>query len=234
MSPIRVVVRDLAAECGRKRVFDRVSFELAVGQCLGVMGGNGAGKTTLLRTIVGAKLACGGEVLIDGFNPRDGLRRVGAAYFAGEATMPGPVRACRWGSLGNGDVVTTDRRPLRALSRGTRQLIGLRTVLGRQPLGLVVLDEPWEGLDADGARWLSATLQAKRDRGAALVLSSHRLHDLAGICDLYLLLAPIGPVLLRSHEISPVGLVTPALLLDVFDRLRGGPIGYGHRELTNP
>src|SRR4029450_9309120 len=107
-----------------------------------------------------------GEVRIAGLTPRDALTRTGVAYFAGDATLPGSVRASGWGSLGNGAVVTPDRRPIRALSRGTRQLLGLRTVLGRQPLGLVLLDEPGEALDPDAARWLTSTLEIKRDRGA--------------------------------------------------------------------
>jgi ABC-2 type transport system ATP-binding protein len=85
-----------------------------------------------------------------------------------------------------------------------------------------VLDEPWEGLDPDACRWLSATLEAKRDRGAAVVLSSHRLHDLAGLCDAYLFLVTHRATLLKSHEIAHAGPVTPALLTDIFDRVRGG------------
>src|SRR4029434_3293766 len=113
-----------------------------------------------------------GEMRINGLTPRDAIARTGVAYFAGEATLPGSVRAAQWGSLGAGDEVTREKRRLRTLSRGTRQLLGLRTVLGRHPLGLIVLDEPWEGLDPDAGRWLSTMLETKRDRGAAGVLSS--------------------------------------------------------------
>jgi ABC-2 type transport system ATP-binding protein len=218
-----LLVKNLAVGYGRRVVFHGVSFELAAGQSLGILGANGAGKTTILRAIVGCLTPWAGEIRIAGRAPRDALRHTGVAYFAGDATLPGSVRASAWGSLGNGDPVTPDRRPIRALSRGTRQLLGLRTVLGRQPLGLVVLDEPWEGLDPDASRWLSVMLETKRDRGAAIVLSSHRLHDLAGFCDAYLFLMPQHATLLWSHQIASVGPVTPALLTDVFDRLRGGP-----------
>ena len=124
------------------------------------------------------------------------------------------MRAAAWGSLGTGEVVMTDRRRIRALSRSTRQLLGLRTALGRHPLRLIVLDEPWEGLDPDATRWLSATLEAKRDRGAAIVLSSHRLHDLAGVCDKYLFLTGAVPALVRAHEIARSGLVSAEQLID--------------------
>jgi ABC-type uncharacterized transport system ATPase subunit len=172
-----------------------------------------------------------GTVRIAGLLPRAATSRAGVAYFAGEMTMPGFVPASRWGRLGNGDEVTADHRRLRALSRGTRQLIGLRTVLGRQPLGLVVLDEPWEGLDPDGARWLTAAIELKRDRGAAVVLASHRFQDLAGLCDAYLFLLPQRSTWVQAHEITATALVTPERLMAAFDERLGGvpPPGAGRR-----
>jgi ABC-type multidrug transport system ATPase subunit len=224
MTPLTLSIRNLAVRYGRRQVFDDVTFDLCGGQCLGVVGANGAGKTTLLRTIVGFLNPWHGDIRISGLLPRDALARHGVAYFAGEATLPGFVRAAAWGSLGNGDAITDDRRRLRALSRGSRQLLGLRTVMGRQPLRLVVLDEPWEGLDPDGSHWLTTTLEFKRDRGAAVVLASHRLQDLAGLCDGYLLLASHRSVLVNAHQIAPFGTVTPALLADTLDRARRGAV----------
>ena len=222
MSLVVLSVRALATQYGRRLVFEDVTFDVGTGQCLGVIGANGAGKTTLLRTLVGCLRPARGEVRINGLLPRDALSRTGVGYFAGEATLPGFVRAAAWGSLGNGEAVTSDRRRLRALSRGTRQLLGLRTVLGRHPLGLVILDEPWEGLDPDAARWLTSTLEIKRDRGAGVVLASHRLHDLAGLCDLYLLLFRHRSILVKAHELAPAGALTPDVLAEVFDKLRSG------------
>ena len=62
--------------------------------------------------------------------------------------------------------------------------------------------------------------EAKRDRGAAIVLSSHRLHDLAGLCDKYLFLTGAVPALVRAHEIARSGLVSAEQLIDAFDRAR--------------
>ena len=222
MIALALSVRDLAVQYGRRRVFHHVSFDLGVGQSLGVVGPNGSGKTTLLRALAGCLLPCAGDVRINGLAPRDAYLRTGVAYYAGDATLPGSVRAARWGSLANGDAVTSDKRPIRALSRGTRQLLGLRTALGRQPLGLIVLDEPWEALDPDAALWLSTILETKRDRGAGVVLSSHRLHDLAGLCDMYLFLLPRQATLLQAHDIAQGGPVTADELAAAFDRLRGG------------
>jgi ABC-2 type transport system ATP-binding protein len=224
MKALTLDVRDVSVRYGRQLVFHGVTFELAAGRCLGVIGPNGAGKTTLLRAVVGLLRPLTGDVRIGGHSPADALARVGVAYFAGEAKQPGFARASARSTLGNGDAVTTDRRRLRALSRGTRQLIGLRTVLGRQPLGLVVLDEPWEGLDADGVRWLIAAIEFKRDRGAAVVLASHRFQDLAGLCDAYLFMLPGESLYVAVHEIAPLGTVTPEILMDAFEKRRGEPL----------
>ena len=146
-----------------------------------------------MRTLVGFVPPVAGEVRIDGRLPPGALREAPTAYFAGEATLPGFVRASAWGNLGTGEVVMTETRRIRSLSRSTRQRLGLRTALGRHPLRLIVLDDPWDGLDPDATRWLSSTLETKRDRGAAVVLSSPRLSDLAGICDKYLFLTGTTP-----------------------------------------
>lgn len=222
MTPLVLSVRELAARYGRHEVFHDVSFQLSAGRSLGVVGPSGAGKTTLLRLLAGLLRPCGGEVRINGLAPRDALVRTGIAYFAGDASLPGSVRARDWGALGNGEQITAEPRQIRTLSRGTRQWLGLRTVLGRQYVGLIVLDEPWEGLDPDGARWLSATIEARRDRGAAVVLSSHRLDDLAGVCDAYLFLLNRQARLMKAHDITSVGPVTAALLTEVLDRLQEG------------
>src|SRR6185503_6739576 len=124
VTAVAVSVRDLTVQYGRRLVFQEVSFDIAAGQSLGVLGPNGSGKTTLLRTLAGCLVPRSGDIRIGGLTPRDALIRTGVAYFAGDATLPGSVRASRWGSLGNGDIVTPDRRPIRALSRGTRQLLG--------------------------------------------------------------------------------------------------------------
>jgi len=214
-----LVVRELAARYGRHDVFHDVSFELRSGQALGVVGPNGAGKTTLLRLLVGLVSPARGEIRLDGAPPREAVTCEPVGYFGGESTLPARVQAARWGSLASGDPVTTECRHLRTLSRGTRQLLGLRTIFGRRHLRLLVLDEPWEGLDPDAARWLSTAIEAKRDRGATIVVSSHRLYDLAGLCDAYLFLAHHRATLLYAHEISPTGIVTAADLTEVFDRL---------------
>lgn len=218
-----VSVRNATAQYGRREVFRDLTFDLRMGQSLGVLGANGAGKTTLLRMLVGCLSPAVGDVRIGGFRARDAMRRTSVAYFAGAATLPPNVRATAWGTLGSGEAILPDRRRIRALSQGMKQLLGLRTVLSRHPLQMIVLDEPWEGLDAESSRWLDATLESKRDRGAAVVVSSHRVHDLAGFCDEYLFLMPHEAMLMKAHEIARVGPVTAPLLTDTFERLLQRP-----------
>ena len=220
MTAVLLSVRSATARYGRREVFRDLSFDLRMAQSLGVLGANGAGKTTLLRMLVGCISPVVGDVRIGGFRPPDAVLRTSVAYFAGAATLPPTVRATAWGTLGAGEELLPDRRRIRVLSQGSKQLLGLRTALSRHPLQLIVLDEPWEGLDTESSRWLNETLESKRDRGAAVVVSSHRLHDLAGFCDEYLFLMPHEAVLFKAHEIARVGPVTASILADTFEKLR--------------
>jgi ABC-type multidrug transport system ATPase subunit len=90
--------------------------------------------------------------------------------------------------------------------------------------GLLLLDEPWEGLDPDAARWLSDALLTQRRLGAGVLVSSHRIHDLAAVCDRCEFL--IDGVMSESSVVcSPTH--EPGeradLLLHAFDAARGKP-----------
>ena len=219
MTEALLSVTDVSLHYGRREVVQGVTFDVAANQVLGVIGPNGAGKTTVLRAMVGLLAASKGEVRVRGLPPRRASSRVNVAYFAGDFTLPGSVRACHWATLATGERITPEQRRIRTLSRGTRQLLGLRTVLSRAHQALIVLDEPWEGLDVDGCRWLSRTIEAKRDRGAAIVLASQDPGDLAGICDMYLFLVNRRGSLFKAHELSPAAPVLPAVLADVLEGL---------------
>jgi ABC-2 type transport system ATP-binding protein len=163
---------------GAVPVLAQAWLQVRAGEAVGLVGANGAGKTTLLRIAAGLVIADSGSVRT--LDSSSSLR-----YFGGELTLPRDIRARRWASLFA--VSSLDRRPLGALSRGSRQLYGLRIVLASYA-DLVILDEPWEGLDPAGAAWLTETLRRRRDMGASLLISSHRLHDLVEVCTRFVLL----------------------------------------------
>jgi len=163
---------------GSVQVLTQVWLQIRAGEAVGLVGVNGAGKTTLLRIAAGLVLPDSGSV-------RVADQTVGLRYFGGEMTLPPDVQGRRWAALFG--VASHDRRRLGALSRGSRQLYGLRVVLAGHA-DLIILDEPWEGLDPAGAAWLTDVLQGCREGGAAILVSSHRLHDMVAACSRFVLL----------------------------------------------
>ncbi len=214
-----IAVRQAGRRYGRTNVLANVSFTIDRPEIVGVVGPNGAGKTTLLRTIVGLLRPTEGTVVVGGREPPAALRHFQVAYFAGEASMSAIARAGRWASLFG--VPLPDARRIGVLSRGTRQWLGVSATLACRAR-LYVLDEPWEGLDPDASRSLARMLVEKRTKGAAVLLTSHRLYDLAGVCDRYAFLVSGSLVCLSPAQVAPEGSVTGGHLLEVFDRLRGG------------
>lgn len=199
-----------------KRFGDRTAlWEATVsvgrGEILGVVGLNGAGKTTLLRVMVGLIRPDRGTVRVCGRTITRQLACRHTVFFSGGAMLPGALRVSDWARVhGMAGTLGADRRRIRALSRGQRQAVGLRVALARAPLHLVVLDEPWDGLDPEGTGWLMHVLREVRDAGAAVVVSSHRLLELASIATRHVVLhdgvvvevagdgAVVGDIL-RSH-----------------------------------
>jgi len=158
---------------GARFALDDVTLHAQTREIVGIVGPNGAGKTTLLRVSAGLLSPSAGEVSVHG--------ALTVRYFGGEHTLPPDVRADAWSRLWS--ITNNQHRRLGVLSRGTRQRIGLESVLHEPTPSLVLLDEPWEGLDPDAGRWLSRRLGELRDGGSTVVVSSHRIHDLATVCD---------------------------------------------------
>ena len=189
-----------------------VSLAVASGEVLGIVGPNGAGKTTLLRVLAGLLRPSIGSIQ----RPLSSTVR----YFGGERTLPPDVSARRWVGLWSPAAARdVPQRRFSVLSRGTRQHIGLIATLADCREGLLILDEPWEGLDPDASRWLSRSLVRQRSTGVAIVLSSHRLHDLADVCDrcLFLIDGRLAGVEVPCHGLPD----RAAELYAAFDGLRG-------------
>ena len=190
-------------------VFHDATLTLRAREVLGLIGPNGAGKTTLLRVIAGLIQPVGGQV----------ERRGKTMYFGGEATLPAGCRADRWAVLLG--AASVRKQSFRRLSRGTRQLEGLSAWLWRDDWTLGLLDEPWEGLDPDGARWLGRELERHRARGACIVVSSHRLHDVSEVCTSFAFLARGELRVMRAEELAKAGRPVDASdLVGMFDTLR--------------
>jgi ABC-2 type transport system ATP-binding protein len=180
---IRLELVDVTKAFGHHQVLNQAWLQVRAGEVVGLIGANGAGKTTLLRIAAGLVRPDGGSVR---WSPNQRDERPRIRYYGGEMTLPPSVPARRWASLF--DVAIDDRRRIGDLSRGSRQLFGLRVLLSGDEADLVLLDEPWEGLDPDGSAWLTDTVRRWQSAGAAILVSSHRLHDLDSVCTRFLLL----------------------------------------------
>jgi ABC-2 type transport system ATP-binding protein len=154
----------------------------------GLIGPNGAGKTTLLGLLLGLAVADGGELEIlaspvAGFVDGPGLYPALTA----RQNLAALARLRGHGAEGIGDVlaevgltaVADDR--VRGFSLGMRQRLGLAAALLTEPR-LLVLDEPANGLDPAGTRQVHRVLTRLAARGTTVVLSSHRMDELAALC----------------------------------------------------
>ncbi len=217
-----LAARGIHKAYGAREVLRGADLTLPERTVVGLIGENGAGKTTLLRILCGFVRADRGEVLDHGrplapFEPRTGLR-----HFGGGHTLPPRVSASVWARLVSEDALEShETRRVRDLSRGTRQRVGLEAWLARPNARAIVLDEPWEGLDPDGARWLTARLQECAEAGAAILVSSHRLHELASVCHRYAFLSE-GRVRVAGRDQLGDRIGGDELMRE-FDRMRSEP-----------
>ena len=216
-----ISVRALAKRYGTRQVLRDVTLSVARADVVGVIGPNGSGKTTLLRILVGLLRPDSGGVWLDGLEMRAALAGIRVGYFAGESTIPPHLSSRSWRALFQSGSPIGEVRQVRVLSRGNRQLLGLRTLFSLSGLRLIVLDEPWEGLDPDASRCLSESIRVRRDAGTTIVVSSHRLHDLAGVCDRYVFLEHGVATAMSAADLGITGAVNGEALLAAFDALRG-------------
>jgi ABC-2 type transport system ATP-binding protein len=212
-----IEVRNVSKRYGRRFALRSIDLEAYPGEILGLIGPNGAGKTTLLRLIARLLRPTSGEIL---FALEDGKP---IRYFGGEQTLPPDVSAAAWLELLSGSPADAPTQVLGSLSRGTRQRLGLHAVLSGGRGGVLLLDEPWEGLDPDAARWLSRALREQSGARTAVVVSSHRLHDLANVCDrcLFLIGGRLVPQVLTWQTSGADAGDRSARLFEAFDRLKG-------------
>jgi ABC-2 type transport system ATP-binding protein len=188
-------VAGLAKRYGATVALHDVSFTVPYGRVVGFLGPNGAGKTTTLRALLGLVRPSAGTATVAGRPYRelaDPARTVGALLDGGPAH---PGRSARnhlrllAGAAGiperrvdevlarAGLGPAADRR-VGGFSLGMRQRLGLAAALLGEPM-VLVLDEPANGLDPEGARWLRELVRSLAAQGAAVLISSHVLSEVA-------------------------------------------------------
>jgi ABC-2 type transport system ATP-binding protein len=189
----------LTKRYGRTLALDRLDLTVRAGEVVGYLGPNGAGKTTTLRLLMGYLRPTAGSARVLGLDAwRDSVavhRRTG--YLSGDS-RPWPRMTARVAArhLSRLRGITDDRgtvrlaerldadldRPIGALSKGNRQKVGLILALIGDP-DLLLLDEPTSGLDPLVQQEFQQILRERVDAGAAVLLSSHVLSEVARIAD---------------------------------------------------
>ena len=195
-----ITVEGLTRKYGSFTAVDNVSFVCQPGRVTGFLGPNGAGKTTTMRVMVGLTPPTTGRVTIGGhlYNdiPNPG-RHVGVLLDAsaqhagrtgreilelGARTMGLPAtRVDEMLELVSLTPVEAKRR-LRNYSLGMKQRLGIAHALLGDP-SVLILDEPANGLDPAGIRWMRGLLKGYAERGGTVLLSSHLLHEVEPIAD---------------------------------------------------
>lgn len=186
---------------GTRQVLTDVTFDVAAGEVVGLLGANGAGKTTLLRIITRLLEPDSGQVLFDG-QPltQDDLRNIGylpeerglyrrmrvgeqALYFTQLKGMSGTdakVALHNWFQRLEMDEWWD--RPAGKLSKGMQQRLQFVITVAHTPR-LLILDEPFSGLDTAGADMLGREVLRLKEQGTAILLSTHNLQAANELCD---------------------------------------------------
>jgi ABC-2 type transport system ATP-binding protein len=195
-----IALESVTRTYGQFTAVDDVSFTARPGRVTGFLGPNGAGKSTTMRIIVGLTRASAGTATVSGRRyvdlPNPGLE-VGvlldaSAQHVGRTGREILTIAQRFMGLPRSrvdemlDLVglspEESARRVRDYSLGMRQRLGLATALMGDP-AVLILDEPANGLDPAGIRWMRGLLRGFADRGGTVLLSSHLLHEIEVIAD---------------------------------------------------
>ena len=197
-----LTVEDVSRHFGRRRAVSRISFLAARGSILGLLGPNGAGKSTLLALLATLLRPSSGRIRYgahDGTAQGPSLRAsIGVLghdlflypeltalenleFFAALYALPDP-RASAAGALRLAGLAERGGDPVSNFSRGMRQRVALERALIHGPR-LLLLDEPFTGLDDASSEALADRLRSLRDGGAMVVVATHDLERAEGLLD---------------------------------------------------
>jgi len=192
--------QNLTKSFGGRTVVNDVSFRVEPGTVTGFLGANGAGKTTTLRMLSGLSEPDSGQAVVLGGRYRDlanpgrhiGILLDAAAQHDGRRGREALIVSAQMMGVdprrvdGLLDLVGLDRsaarKRVRHYSLGMRQRLGLAHALLGDPQ-VLILDEPANGLDPPGMRWMRELLRDFADRGGSVLLSSHLLHEVEALAD---------------------------------------------------
>ena len=212
MAPV-VRAESLTKRFGSVTAVDDLSFELEPGTITGFLGPNGAGKTTTLRMLLGLAVPTSGRAMVFGTTatPSSISRRSGSApCWRRRTSTPAARAANHLRMLGRAAGIPDSRvdevlrlveldgaadRRVKGYSLGMRQRLGLAAALLGDP-ELLILDEPANGLDPEGVRWLRDFLRAFAAGGRTVLVSSHVLAEVAQTVDHVLIIA--GELVIES------------------------------------
>jgi ABC-2 type transport system ATP-binding protein len=194
-----ITVKNLVKNYGSFQAVKGISFDVYKGEIFGLLGPNGAGKSTTLEIIETLRAKTSGEVIVDGLNldkqPNDIKKIIGvqlqtSGYYPGLNLIQLIELFC---GLYNRDVKPMEllemvnlkdkaRSKFKQLSGGQKQRFSVATTLINQPR-IIFLDEPTTGLDPQARRSLWELVKKIRERGAAVIITTHYMDEAEYLCD---------------------------------------------------
>ena len=190
-----IEVRQLSKRYGKTIAVDELTFDVRPGIVTGFLGPNGAGKSTTMRMILGLDRPTRGSVTVDGRSYSDHPAPLGdvGALLEARAIHPGRTARNHLRTLAATHGIGTRRvaevldlvgltevadRRVKAFSLGMGQRLGIATALLADP-GTLILDEPVNGLDPEGIRWVRNLLRGLAAEGRTVFVSSHLMSEMA-------------------------------------------------------
>ena len=212
---MKLEVKNITKSFGETNVLKGISFSVESGKALGLLGRNGAGKTTTIRILMDVFHANSGEITLDGkpFEPRKvqigylpeerGLypkrkvleQMIYLAMLRGVSRKAASANAKRW--LERLEVSQYQDRLLETLSKGNQQKVQLASTLVCDP-EIVILDEPFSGLDPVNSQILQEVVQEMIRDGKIVIFSSHQMSYVEEFCE-DIVIINHGEVVLSGH-----------------------------------